>query len=420
MKKMKLIDIPKLNINDLVSIELVGKLPRRKMYPSDGASENYESNSNKLSFVYGDKKNNWSSGVLFKENQLYILLGKVEVRVFAVDLHRRLAGRSIPGSKLLCDPSECKEPFIFLDLLGDMDEEMNFSGNLVDHSRMIPIENGIFISEINFSKISKDISFTNCCFLKKISFVNLTIKHLVTFPGSVFNGELSFNTVTAEKEVTCMGSQFNAEVNILLSTFQEIIIFSDSTFSSKLNIGYTEINNFDLLSIDFKEGSVLDFKNVKINFLSYSGESLFEVKVENRKTFLVLKQLALKQSDHISALRFHKKEYEEYLKELKAEKKRSFDYWILLFEKNISEFGTSVGKAMAYLIGVNIFIFMIYHCFNPEHEGGSSFLDHFNHFAVFVTPFHGEFGILNLIMLIINSVLLYEVIKSFRKYSRRL
>jgi hypothetical protein len=90
----------------------------------------------------------------------------------------------------------------------------------------------------------------------------------------------------------------------------------------------------------------------------------------------------------------------------------NISHFILFFEKTVSNFGLNPGKGIMVLISFNFIItFVIGSLF-----GNYGFLELLFPFKVDLE----DFKFLHFVSLIINSALIYEIIKSFRKYSRKL
>jgi hypothetical protein len=110
-------------------------------------------------------------------------------------------------------------------------------------------------------------------------------------------------------------------------------------------------------------------------------------------------------------LEFNRLEHEVYFNELNKNKSwNNFsDRFILEFEKIFSDFGTNIKKSIFYFIFFNLFIFVSYGiCYDYS-------------FDKLIIPFKADiFTFFHFLTLIINPFLIYEIIKSFRKYSRKL
>lgn|GEM_PF-4253381 len=139
---------------------------------------------------------------------------------------------------------------------------------------------------------------------------------------------------------------------------------------------------------------------------------------------MILKNQALKNNDQITALDFYIKEMNTYKKEAKG-----FDKVILWFEFLASYFGTKAYLPMVWILFINA-LFVCWFAYKYSFEI-SDISTYFTYFTQSLNPtntmrdIYGisnigfwEFG--NLLKNILFGALIYETIKSFRKYSRKI
>jgi len=149
---------------------------------------------------------------------------------------------------------------------------------------------------------------------------------------------------------------------------------------------------------------------------------------------LTLKELATKKNDHIKALEFYKYEMLSHIEELKNNRGSWSDILIIWFENIVSEFGTNPFRPLLFILIFNfIFLYSLYQ-FNgiDVFKEVERFLTHLTYIInptttlqkVFAAKssldINGFFEFANFIKNIFVSIFIYESIKSFRKYSRKL
>ncbi|MGQ4004734.1 pentapeptide repeat-containing protein [Francisellaceae bacterium CB52] len=378
----------------------------------------------------------------------------------------------------------------------------------------------IFMKDVDFNcaTFNLDVYFFGAKFWGKTNFLGAKFKEIVSFSSddgrhkSCFEGDVDFSWATFEKPIcfsNCIFEKsvnfsnvtFEANVNFLNVSFERDALFRNADIKSKFLI--SGINNKDKKYESFN----LDLTAVSPSYIDYNNINVS--KVTDRKTWLVLKQAAIKQNDHISALEFHKKEMLQYTDDLKKsanknikdikesaktqsldnqsnngedkdnkivkDKKENFiskifkfigspfcfiylfiedlifgiskckgARLILLFEKHASDFGTNAFKSIYWIfILIIVFGFIIFmilslaiadvkweyffnfclHSLLPTNFASNIFIEKFpavkvyfeNHYTIiFLIDF------INLIKNILVGVLIYETIKSFRRFSRKL
>lgn len=275
-------------------------------------------------------------------------------------------------------------------------------------------------------------------------------ERLVSFEHVIFSGEAKFNDAKFTYRVIFKDATFGNKANFLLAKFSDVVIFVDAIFSGKAEFRYVKFVKgawFNLVNIK----NTLDFDGASIYFINinnlklvdkYATLSLMSASIDrivldkltlfahngaNRETFNVLKNLALKQNDQIKALDFHTLEMERYYLDLQSEKGRITEKIILWFEKNVSYFGTDyIRPFMIYLIWAYISYSFILN-FSGQWACAESFITYLSPVSYDLVKVFGKsyttslgVGLFFLIYKITQFVLIYEIIKSFRMYSRRL
>ena len=249
-------------------------------------------------------------------------------------------------------------------------------------------------------------------------------------------------------------SQFTKEATFNGAKFMDSTSFKFAKFESRFILD--EVNKDDENKLDFSKFE-LDLTSTIADDISYSNHNI--TKVADRNTWLTLKQAAIKQNDHISALEFHKKEMEQYKQDLKkssenSKKNRILKLFngarlILLFEQWASDFGTNALRSVLWIILITLFFeaslfWYLYINYDAQQFNISwaSFINSYlyslnpiKHINDILSPYMTSktpsdlinnsfgialFGVANFIKNIVVGVLIYETIKSFRRFSRKL
>lgn len=139
---------------------------------------------------------------------------------------------------------------------------------------------------------------------------------------------------------------------------------------------------------------------------------------------MVLKNIAIQQNDTISALEFHKKEINKYAQELKGKKSFSncVDRRILGIERCVSDYGTNPLKAIGWYCILIIALSIAYYI-ETYIRLNAPCLNFFELLLGILLPWKvglEDFKCYHVISLIAQPILIYKIIKSFRKFSRRL
>ena len=253
--------------------------------------------------------------------------------------------------------------------------------------------------------------------------------------NSYFAGESDFNNSEFHRELSFGGSVFMRHLTIsskiyLLALYGTAFNKDSKKFKLDLELAQIEKTAFSKrranAEIDENDDFNPWFEILRRKIKKEIEGDLLNIHIDSsksRETFLILKQCFLRMADNITALEFHKKEYEKYQDSLK--KSRNFqDKFLLCIEKNVSYFGTSVKRSFNYLILINfafLFIYILIYEKPIIYFHIDNIYRNLNLFAKLMNPVKSEeFIFFNLIQLSVNSFLLYEFIKSLRKFSRKL
>ncbi len=333
----------------------------------------------------------------------------------------------------------------------------------VDFKRVTFIQNVNFLS----TKFTKKVNFAAAIFKGKPAFSFAMFTEKVNFAAAIFEEEVAFSFVMFTEKVNFELATFKGEVNFGSATFNEKADFENVTFSEKADFRrVTFIKEADFSSIIISESSSFDFrgaifddkfilnlspkeeesedKKFKVLFedvvveaknFAFSKEIVEHLSDESdRYVFLNMKNAALARQDNITALELHKREYDthyRYLEKRKKQEKYKWDFWILKFEKCASDFGTNIVNSTTYFF-LSYFLFSLAIFFVTVKVTNSIDLSSILVYTLKPITFFPEdmknsnfilFSILIVLKILrtmFAGILAYEVIKSFRKFSRKL
>jgi hypothetical protein len=239
------------------------------------------------------------------------------------------------------------------------------------------------------------VSFDRAQFTKSAGFVNVEFNKKTSFKHAAFNKDVDFN-----------GTKFSDEVSFVGTVFNDIVDFTSAIFNNVLN--FSGVKNIDI-----------DLKHAIIDRIEYGN---VEFKSDNRETFLTLKNAALKQHDQIKALEFHTQEYQTHFKNLEWAKEDRGNKFILGFEYLVSNFGTNVWRSLVSLLVLTAVFYLVINRCNLDTESLVKFILPTSYDIDTVFSFGVEWWgrWLFLLYKILQFVMIYEVVKSFRKFSRTL
>ena len=257
--------------------------------------------------------------------------------------------------------------------------------------------------------------FYNCIFFKYNNFQDATFKkenkkiNQSNFSCSIFFGHADFMNTKFETNSYFDNCNFVSGASFNGSEHETNISFRSAMLPKWLSLAGAKINNKLFLSNANIEK--LELSNSYIGDIDSEGTKV--KKADNRETFRILKGKSLQQNDNISALDFHVKEMDKHLKE--STKKGECNI-ILFIEKYSSNFGTNPFLAMAWLFGIHFVEYLITKEYNIQLPKITIDMYKDN----FIQSFNSICHIWVAFRTIITGFLIYEIIKSFHKYSRKL
>ncbi len=312
-----------------------------------------------------------------------------------------------------------------------------------DIEKEIRFNNAIFNEDVDFSSVQfKESSiFLRTIFKKRVSFKFSKFYQVALFDCSKFEGEVSFYEVDflgsnqlmqikCEKNFYISNCRFEEDIQLNAAEFKEDLLFNDDiTIKKRISFYKSKMKNLLFCNIKTSKDFSITLRYSQIEKMDYEGTDF--TKADDRETFLILKEFALKKHDQVNALEFFKKEMETYRSILKKEK--NIDYLILSFESKISEFGTNpiVPLVSIILIAFVFSFFVSYSVKDCSIYLETSFLLmnptlSIKNIIEIVTDTKAHMvispaiEIINFFKNLFFGVLIYESIKSFRKFSRKL
>ncbi|NQY23781.1 MAG: pentapeptide repeat-containing protein [Campylobacteraceae bacterium] len=293
---------------------------------------------------------------------------------------------------------------------------------LIDNKKQIE-------SRIKTAKLS--LNFQNCIFTeyadfgfqlfsKHVNFIGATFTKNADFRKTVFEEDASFRFATFMKDAYFRDSVFEKEAYFDSTIFLQETYFGHADFFNYTSFKGAIINTFNLSNLITHEKFRLDLSFSQIGMMYYQNTNF--KKTDTKETFLILKQAALKQHDQINALDFYKKEMQAHKDSLEWCSRDCLDKLVLSFERLSSNYGTNGIISILWVFAIT-FLFsglmvgtysleVFLHIINP--------LTKFNDIAdtlVCNTTLNHTLFIFHKLSL---AVLIYETIKSFRKFSRKL
>ncbi len=342
--------------------------------------------------------------------------------------------------------------------------------------KMINFNNTIFTKKVDFNVLTfnADMDFSRTLFLQNVSFNNIIFEKKANFHDTYFSTASFIDTVFQE-EVSFQNSTFGV-VLFEETTFSKKANFSNAKFKHQANFSNSHIKNFLFMAVTMEKTCTFNLKLTQIDKINFEGTNFKNI-MSNRETWLKMKQCAIKNDDHIGSLEFYANEMEAYKNSLLDEKKVSLkekvksmcsytkqlqinvegkiqncwqyiksndkgekfklflekiitnilnfsiDKFILSFEEKVSNFGTNPITPLLWIFFITfICTWLLYdsnsfqvflHLLNP--------LTKFNDLKYVLEC---DTSIWNHSIFLVHKILLaifiYEAIKSFRKYSRKL
>lgn len=159
-----------------------------------------------------------------------------------------------------------------------------------------------------------------------------------------------------------------------------------------------------------------------------------------RDVYKQLKNISAKQNDKPEELRFYGLEMDAYRNEIKSVKGKRFDRWILAFNRVTNEHGQSWNRPLAIILTLLVILYFpikallgfthfslnanstttavseMVECFNPVRK----FSDSFGQPGPTVQPWRTALAkiIDSLFLRLIVGLLIFQMVKAFRKYVR--
>ena len=281
----------------------------------------------------------------------------------------------------------------------------------------------IFKDGCNFDNIEIiNSNFQDCIFFGWANFQKSIFKYdtnkISPFPYTTFSGSVFLNYANFIETKFESNAYFNncifKDADFNGAEFKQYISFYNSRFIKYLNLTGSKINKMIL-------------ENTKIELLHLIGDEIKDdINCENtkikdahyRETFRKLKGICIKKSDNISALYFYTKEIDKHRCTL-TWKDDFADKSILFFEKIASNYGTDSVLPVLWFLLIHSIDYFIRDCCN--NSCNELEVKDFNIYKLNIIKFiESGLGFWFLIKIILSSVLIYEIIKSFRKFSRKL
>ncbi|QIW10607.1 pentapeptide repeat-containing protein [Francisella sp. LA112445] len=343
----------------------------------------------------------------------------------------------------------------------------------------ISFEKSKFHKEVDLnikSKFFGMLVFKDIKFYENVSFSNSKFENRIILNGVTFKSNIDLSYTEFLDVIEFSSSNYFEKINLKNTKFHKDSIFEEATFNNHVDFRYTTFKeNASFRAAEFKEGlnlarvninnsAILDFYDAEINGNKCSKEISIKDKQE---TYRILKHESLKKNDTIKAVEFYKEECENHYQTLKFKSRDFFNKLILGFEKYVSDYGTSAFKSLIWLVSINIAftilvllkpylfslflslfsVFLIGYLYSLDKQSSTLNKVVYFTFSIFVSYVILSFGtfiyelldwltikstqflaikafkgisLAMLIHIVINATLVYEIVKSFRKYSRKL
>ncbi len=338
-----------------------------------------------------------------EEREIYIKKGSSFVKVYKLIEHEEQIKRRINSANdSILDFSHC---IITIDCdfsNKEFKHGVDFSFSIIDN---IHFNESIFFEDSNFdyTHFSSKVEFSGAVFEKKANFRGALFDDECTFKDSVFKNYANFSP--------CIASS---------------ISFFNASFNTGIELRESKIKKLNFSKVTLSNESQIDFHSSEIDILKYRSTDFKNFK--NIATISIFKEECLKNHDNINALKFYKKEMVAHKHEVKG-----IDWFILKVEECVSNFGTDPLRPLLIMFSIS-FIFAY---FLPEST--DSWSNYFSNIVLLLNPTSTISSILtifdikascvsnlhvleatNFLKNILFGILIYETIKSFRKFSRKL
>lgn len=360
---------------------------------------------------------------LLKQKDIHINLD-FHIFFIAFDLSKKYINYSISAShsifveELDCTATQFKKYF------GN-----NYYANALDFSH------ATFLKKVSFWQAEIDrVNFESAYFFDTAEFMNC-IFNRGRFQRAHFS-KSDFRAAQFKENANFISCTFHDEANFEYCSFEKQAVFSYCNFinDSEVSFATARIQNLQIDHINKTTSYhfILNLRSAAIESVSYIGSDLAYSK--NRETFTVLKDIAIKRNNQIEALYFYKQEMECYYKRIMKGKPKGkwYDRVILSFERYTSNYGTNPVKPFFMLLCINfIFSFLVLFLLQlPMIDNMYYFFLSFipsRAVSYFLTiPIQTSGFILGIseffkiFQNLFSAILVYEILKSMRKFSRRL
>ncbi|MBK2268309.1 pentapeptide repeat-containing protein [Francisella philomiragia] len=246
-------------------------------------------------------------------------------------------------------------------------------------------ENSVFLSNFRLDNaIDYTISFENCVFYNT-NFEQVDFYKEIQFDSCRFFGDINFTKTTFHLDADFSNSSFYYPINFNRTNFKKWAIFDNCEFRENLVFLHTNIyeklslkvtiirKSINLAYINLRNGAQVDSRNIKISWPNIPstlvGFDLYKHKNKWKETprhqdiqdtYRILKLEATANKDNTVALNHKQKEFEKYYLKLWWTKNLG-NKLILFFDKNISNFGTSVVRVLLWFIAINLTLYLKYY-----------------------------------------------------------
>ncbi len=303
-------------------------------------------------------------------------------------------------------------------------------------------------ADFQYVKFAEQTDFYSAKFVGNADFKRTTFAEQADFKRTTFAEQAIFENAKFTKQANFSDVKFSGTTCFKSVTFTKQANFLDAKFSQN-PIDFTQAQFLTALSFNGVESITLNLDQSQLDKIYYDTDCKFSA--GNRETFLILKSIALKQNDKIKAVEFHTQEYEQHHKKIYPEHfityiwlwvygdkqssklKKPFistDWIILGFEYFVSKFGTSIiFSVFWYFMFAGLFYLFMngYDVVDAETIITKTFINFIIPTNIAVKDFlinNNSSSSLDYVLFAFYKfgqiILLYEMIKSFRKYSRSL
>ena len=397
--------------------------------------------NNTLKFIYISRDN--KDKIIEKKEEIYEI--KIKGSYKYINISRGFTYSIISNENDIKDVLDSKNlsEFNFSHHIFLLDEKSNVFSNRIFEVG-INFESSIFASTFNCYRSIFKGGFSSCgaVFLAGINIVDTVFEKRMWAPDSIFKGSFTFYASSVLGGATFIRALFFNTVNFQGSKLQDEFILAGGLFLGETHLN-ASFRNIDMQNLFFGTNFILDIHRAKISKISFFVDGNMEIpyhifissfknkpscfigmlnlkehNINNRGTANVLKNLALENRDQISALKFNSLEYNKHYKSLKWTKKDISDKFLLLAEREVSNYGESIIKSVTIFILFNFSVFLY-----TKYVFYTEMLPlNFNSFTKILTPYNIEnwTTVPHLIFIIINSFIVYEIVKSFRKFSKKI